>query len=75
MAIKDVHLTSEMITLGQFLKFAGLIDTGGQTKWFLETHEIKVNGDPENRRGKKLYPGDVVEIKGFGTYNVKREEA
>lgn len=75
MAHEDVYLTEEMITLGQFLKFAGVIDTGGMTKWFLENHDIQVNGEPENRRGKKLYPGDKVVIKGIGTYHVKREES
>jgi ribosome-associated protein len=73
MAITKIRLTHEMITLGQFLKFADIIDSGGQTKWFLEEHEIKVNGEPENRRGKKLYPGDKVEIMGIGTYLIEQE--
>ena len=73
MAHEDVYLTEEMITLGQFLKFAGVIDTGGMTKWFLENHDIQVNGEPENRRGKKLYPGDTVEIEGIGAWKLVRE--
>jgi len=75
MAAQDLYLTGEMITLGQFLKFADLIDSGGMTKWFLEEHDIEVNGEPENRRGKKLYPGDTVSIAGFGSYRLLKEEA
>ena len=35
-------------------------------KWFLSEHEVLVNDEPDNRRGRKLYVGDVVEIEGFG---------
>lgn len=73
MEYEEITLTHEYITLGQFLKFADIIDSGGMTKWFLEEHEIKVNGEPENRRGKKLYPGDIVEITGIGAYRVQKE--
>jgi ribosome-associated protein len=73
MAHSDIALTQEFITLGQFLKFAGIIDSGGMTKWFLEEHTILVNGEPDNRRGKKLYPGDTVEIEGIGAYKLVRE--
>lgn len=72
---QEVYLSKEEITLGQFLKFADIIDSGGMTKWFLEEHEIKVNGEPENRRGKKLHPGDVVEITEIGTYKLLQEKA
>lgn len=72
MAQENVYLTSDEITLGQFLKFASIIDSGGMTKWFLEEHAglIFVNGEMENRRGKKLHPGDRVEIKGIGSYQL-----
>ena len=75
MAKQMVALSSDEITLGQFLKYADIIDSGGMTKWFLENHDILVNWEPEKRRGKKLHPGDTVEIKGVGVYKLVREEA
>jgi S4 domain protein YaaA len=52
----------EFITLGQFVKAAGLVSTGGMVKPFLEETKILYNGEPENRRGKKIYPKDKVQI-------------
>ncbi|MGB8955012.1 MAG: S4 domain-containing protein YaaA [Tumebacillaceae bacterium] len=75
MAFENVYLTSDEITLGQFLKFADIIDSGGMTKWFLEEHDILVNRQPDKRRGRKLHPGDTVEIAGVGAYKLLREEA
>ena len=57
-------ITTEYITLQQFLKFAGIAQTGGEAKILVKELEIFVNGEPENRRGRKLYPGDKVEIDG-----------
>lgn len=54
----------EFITLGQFLKAADIIQTGGQAKFFLQENEVLVNGEKENRRGRKLYPADLVVVKG-----------
>ena len=47
-----IHITTEYITLGQFLKFAGIVDEGWEAKPFLEKPEILVDGETENRRGK-----------------------
>ncbi|RXT08901.1 S4 domain-containing protein YaaA [Ammoniphilus sp. CFH 90114] len=63
-----VHIRDEYITLGQFIKLVGLVDTGGQVKVFLEEAQILVNDEPENRRGKKLYPEDRIEIEGTHSY-------
>ena len=57
---KPVKIDSEFITLGQFLKLADVIQSGGMAKWFLSEYEIFVNNEPENRRGKKLRDGDVL---------------
>ncbi|QHQ82262.1 S4 domain-containing protein YaaA [Bacillus subtilis] len=57
-----ITIEKEMITLGQFLKLAEVIQSGGMAKWFLSEHEVFINQEPDNRRGRKLYPGDVVEI-------------
>ena len=59
---KIVKIETEFITLGQILKFAKLIDNGGEAKIYLAEHLIKVNGENESRRGKKLRPGDRIEI-------------
>jgi ribosome-associated protein YbcJ (S4-like RNA binding protein) len=50
----------EVITLGQFAKKVGWIDTGGMARDFLESETVLVNGERETRRGRKLYPGDTV---------------
>lgn len=54
---KKVAISSEFITLGQLLKEEGIIPTGGAAKWFLREHEVKVNGESEARRGRKLRVG------------------
>ena len=59
---KKVNITSEYITLGQFLKIADIISSGGEQKVYLTSHKVIVNDVDENRRGKKLRDGDVVEI-------------
>lgn len=70
MTIKKTGNDEEFITLGQFLKLAGVIQTGGMAKWFLSEHEVFVNGEKDDRRGRKLYEGDEVEIPGDGVYEV-----
>ena len=55
---------TEYITLGQFLKLADFVQSGGEVKWFLEERPITVNGEADNRRGRKLRPGDVVQVEG-----------
>ena len=52
----------EYITLQSVLQCGDIISTGGQAKAFLETEEVRVNGEFENRRGRKLYPKDRVEV-------------
>lgn len=55
-------MEQEYITLGQFLKMANIISTGGEAKFFLSNNDVVVNGEKEVRRGRKLYLNDVVEI-------------
>lgn len=52
----------EYITLQSLLKVTNIIPTGGMAKMFLEENEVLVNGELENRRGRKLYPGDKVNV-------------
>lgn len=57
-----IQISTDYITLGQFLKFAGVIDSGAYAKTFLGEEEVYVNGELENRRGRKLYPGYIIEV-------------
>lgn len=59
-----ISIKTEFITLGQFLKFADVVSSGSEAKFYLSTVEVVVNGEVEDRRGRKLRPGDVVETKG-----------
>lgn len=52
------------ITLGQWLKIENYVNSGGEAKHLIHTFSITVNGDSEQRRGRKLYPGDTVVING-----------
>ena len=49
-----------MIRLGQLLKLSGVVDAGGEIKDLLAEAPVLVNGEPEDRRGRQLHPGDVV---------------
>ena len=60
-----IEISTEYITLGQFLKFAGIIDSGALAKQFLVEKCVFVNDERENRRGRKLYNNDVVNIDGI----------
>ena len=44
------------------------IGSGGQAKWYLAENTVLVDGEPENRRGRKLYPGMMVEVPEVGTF-------
>jgi ribosome-associated protein len=50
------------ITLGQALKAAALVGTGGEAKLLIQSGEVLVNGEVETRRGRRLAEGDVVEV-------------
>ena len=64
MAKKEIRIRDdeEYITLNVLLKLANIISTGGMAKIFLQENVVLVNGEEENRRGRKLYRGDVVEV-------------
>jgi S4 domain protein YaaA len=65
---KEIKVDTDYIALGQFLKLADIIQTGGMAKWFLSENKIFVNGEQDQRRGRKLYHGDKVKIPGFGEF-------
>ncbi|MDP0400059.1 RNA-binding S4 domain-containing protein [Tsukamurella strandjordii] len=60
----DVEISDEVIRLGQFLKLAGLIDSGAEAKGVIADGEVTVNGEVDTRRGRQLAVGDVVEVFG-----------
>lgn len=53
---------NEYIKLDQFLKLAGVVETGGEAKQLIQSGQVRVNGSIETRRGRKLYHGDVVTV-------------
>ena len=57
-------LVDEFIKLGQALKLAGLVGSGVDAKFVIQDGLVKVNGEVETQRGKKLYPGDTVSYDG-----------
>ena len=62
--ISEIKIDSEFITLGQFLKFADIIQSGGEAKSFLSQNEVYINNELDVRRGRKLRSGDKVVILG-----------
>ncbi|WP_295620300.1 RNA-binding S4 domain-containing protein [uncultured Intestinimonas sp.] len=61
---QEVKISTEFIKLDALLKFAGLTETGGEAKEAVQAGRVKVNGQVCAMRGKKLRPGDVVELDG-----------
>ncbi|RUQ98987.1 RNA-binding S4 domain-containing protein [Labedella endophytica] len=62
--VEDVPVGSDVIRLGQFLKFSGLLDSGGDAKAVVAGGDVRVNGREERRRGRQLVDGDVVALGG-----------
>ena len=68
--MNDLIIDTEYITLGQALKMTDAISSGGMAKWFLSEHEVFINGESEDRRGRKLRHDDVVNIPGVGRFKI-----
>lgn len=66
--MRDISIRTDTIRLGQLLKLSGLVDSGSEAKWLLEdvdpdgTPRVRVNGEPETRRGRTIVVGDVVSV-------------
>jgi S4 domain protein YaaA len=67
----EITINTEYITLGQFLKLADIIQSGGEAKSFLAQNEVEIDGVSDNRRGRKLRGGEIIEILGQ-KYEIKR---
>ena len=71
--METIKIETPMIQLDQFLKWASILQSGGEIRFLLDEDKILVNGILCKAKRKKLYPGDTVEIKGVGTYLIKGE--
>ena len=69
---KVIKIRDEFIKLGQALKLAGIAQTGIEAKIMVTSGEVRVNGETDTCRGRKLYDGDRVETKG-GAFVVKAD--
>lgn len=69
--MKIIQLKSEYITLGQFLKVADCIQSGGEAKFFLQENTVFINGEQDQRRGRKLYSNDQVKVENYGLFRVQ----
>lgn len=69
--MQEIKLRDEFIKLGQALKAAGLVGSGVDAKLVIKDGLVKVNGETEVQRGKKLYDGDVVTFEGETIHIVK----
>ncbi|MFU0824541.1 S4 domain-containing protein YaaA [Clostridium sp.] len=67
--MKEVKIETDFIKLDSFLKWAGIVSLGSEAKFYIQNGEVKVNGEEELRRGKKLFKGDIVEFSGE-TYKI-----
>jgi len=59
---REIPIRGEMIRLGELLKLAGVVATGGEAKQLLASTAVLVNGEPDSRRGRQLHPGDEVRV-------------
>jgi ribosome-associated protein len=63
--VPDIPIADDMIRLGQLLKLAGVVESGGDVKALLARGGVHVNGGVELRRGRQLHRGDVVTLPGL----------
>lgn len=59
---REIEIRGDTIRLGQLLKLAGVVGSGGDARELLASGEVLVNGEPEERRGRQLHDGDVVSV-------------
>lgn len=71
--MEEVTIQSDSIQLDQFLKWAGIAQTGGHAKIIIAEGLITINGEEETKRSRKLVPGDEIHVKDFGLYKIVKE--
>ena len=72
--MEKISINTEKIQLDQFLKWAGILESGGQVRPMLDEGLIFVNGVKVTAKREQLHPGDVVKIIDIGEYEVVRED-
>lgn len=69
--VEKISIHTESIQLDQLLKWAGILESGGQVKPLIEEELITVNGSIETAKRRRLFDGDVVAIRDMGTWQVE----
>ncbi len=69
--MEEIKIKTEFIKLDQLLKYANISQSGGESKVYIKNEEVRLNGKIETQRGKKIRPGDVIEVEGFDKLTVK----
>ena len=72
--MKEIKIQTETIQLDQFLKWADITESGGQTSMLIANKMIFVNGESCTVKGKKLYPNDIVKVENVGQFRVVGEQ-
>lgn len=62
--MQEIRIKDDYIKLGQALKLAGLVSSGVEAKMLIQDGLVIVNGEVDERRGRKLYAGDIFELEG-----------
>lgn len=70
MNIEEIAIDTETIQLDQFLKWAGVLASCGETKTLIAERRIKRNGEVESARRRQLHDGDIIEVEGLGAWKV-----
>ena len=65
---QEIRIKDEFIKLGQALKLAGVVEDGVEAKYAINDGLVLVNGEVENRRGRKIHPGDTISYDGKDIY-------
>lgn len=71
--MQTITIHTPTLTLGQLLKEAGIVGTGGAAKWYLAENKVVINGEEDDRRGRKLVAGDVIKLADGSTYTIAQE--
>ncbi len=59
----EIKIKDDFIKLGQALKLAGVVEDGVEAKYVIQDGLVKVNGETDERRGRKVYEGDIISFK------------
>ena len=72
--MENIYLRVDFIKLGQALKLSGLVSSGVEAKEVIQEGLVKVNGEIDTRRGKKLVAGDIFEFEGNKVQVLEKEK-